>query len=80
MLYYIICTTAVDEKAFKKANPEKYQVWKLEQMINWGLGGEKLDEVFARKYWGQLFLDPIKKKCLAFLSWPAQKKLLTRKS
>lgn len=60
---------SVDEKQLKKY-PEEYKIWKLEQMINWGLGEEKLDEKLLRKYWHKLFLDPIKKKYLAFLLWP----------
>ena len=60
---------SVDEKQLKKY-PEKYKIWKLEQMINWGLGNEKLDEALLRKYWRKLFLDPIKKKYLTFLLWP----------
>ena len=35
---------SVDEKMFKKADPEGYEKWRLEQMINWGLGGEKISE------------------------------------
>lgn len=59
---------SVDEKQLKKY-PEKYKIWKLEQMINWGLGGEKLDEKLLRKYWRKLFLDPTKKRYLSFLLW-----------
>ncbi len=62
---------SVDEKQLKKY-PEQYAIWKLEQMINWGLGGEKLDEKLLRKYWRRLFLDPIKKKYLFFLLWQAR--------
>lgn len=61
---------SVDEKAFKKADPEGYEKWRLEQTINWGLGGEKLNQKLLRKYWRGLFLDPIKKKYLSFLLWP----------
>lgn len=62
---------SVDEKQLKKY-PEQYAIWKLEQMINWGLGGEKLDEKLLRKYWRKLFLDPIKKRYLFFLLWPSK--------
>ena len=34
---------SVDEKAMKKADPEKYEIWRLEQMVNYGTEGEKLD-------------------------------------
>lgn len=53
---------SVDEKKFKKENPKGYQIWRLEQMINWGLGGEKLDKRLLHKYWSKLFLDPFKKR------------------
>jgi hypothetical protein len=62
---------SVDEKQLKKY-PEKYKIWKLEQMINWGLGGEKINERLLRKYWRKLFLDPVKKKYLLFLLWQSR--------
>ena len=64
---------SVDEKHLKKY-PEKYKIWKLEQMINWGLGGEKISEVLLRRYWHKLFLDPVKKKYLSFLLWQLSSK------
>ena len=70
---------SVDEKAFKKADPEGYQIWRLEQMINWGLGDEKLNERKVRKYWNRLFMDPQSKKYLEFLLWPQKKSFLTPK-
>lgn len=59
---------SVDEKELKKY-PEQYTIWKLEQMVNWGLGGEKLSGDDLKTYWDGLFLDPIKKQYLAFLLW-----------
>lgn len=72
---------SVDEKKFKKEDPEGYEIWKIQQMINWGLGGEKLSERLVRKYWKRLFLDPQTKKFLELLLWPKKKKflLLSRK-
>ncbi len=61
---------SVDEKAFKEADHEGYERWRIEQMINWGLGGEKLDEAKLRKYWDKLYLDPIKRWYVEFLLWP----------
>ena len=61
---------SVDEKRFKKENPESYKIWKLEQMINHGLGGGKLDKDLVKKYWKKLFMDQITKKYLQFLLWP----------
>jgi hypothetical protein len=49
-----------------KKNPEKYQVWRLEQLINFGLGNEKLNALELRKYWNRLNLDPKRKNVLEF--------------
>ena len=61
---------SVDEEAMKKADPEGYEIWRLEQLINYGLGGEKLNEEQVKKYWDRLYLDPAKKDYLSFLLWP----------
>lgn len=50
-----------------KQDPEKYAIWKLEQMVNFGLDGEKLSTALLKKYWSKLVLDPDKKKSLEFL-------------
>ncbi len=63
---------SVDLKELKK-DKEKYTIWKLEQMINYGLDGEKLDEKLVRKYWKKLYLDPLKKRYLEFLLWPKKR-------
>lgn len=60
---------SVDEKQFKKTNPRKYQIWRMEQMINYGLGKEKLDEKLVRKFWNNFFMDSATKKYLDFLLW-----------
>lgn len=57
---------SVDEKKLKKY-PEKYTIWKLEQLINFGLGNEKLDENKIRKYLNRLDIDNDKKRYLKFL-------------
>lgn len=46
-------------------NTEKYAVWRLEQLINFGLGGEKIDRAELRKYWNIVSIDPFKRKFLA---------------
>ena len=68
---------SVDEKAFKRADPKGYQIWRLEQMINWGLGGEKLDEGLVRKYWTKLFMDKPTREYLEFLLWPRKRRIST---
>jgi len=47
-----------------------FQIWKLEQLINYGLNGEKLDLTLIRKYWPKLTLDPYRKKFLELILWP----------
>ena len=61
---------SVDEEAMKKADPEAHEVWRLEQLINYGLDGEKLNTEKVKKYWDRLYLDPIYKQYLDFLLWP----------
>lgn len=57
---------STDEKMIKK-DKEKYAVWRLEQMINFGLNGEKLNETEVRKYRSKLQLDPSRAKFIDFL-------------
>jgi len=57
---------SVDIKFLSKF-PEKYEIWKLEQLINYGLDGEKLNEKKLRKYLPKLDIDPQKRKYLEFL-------------
>ncbi|HAZ28245.1 MAG TPA: hypothetical protein DCY48_00500 [Candidatus Magasanikbacteria bacterium] len=52
-----------------KKDPKKYTIWKLEQMVNFGLNGEKLSKVDLKKNWDLLALDPKKKQYLRFLLW-----------
>ena len=62
---------SVDEKAFKKADPQGYRLWRLEQLINYGLDGEKLDEEEVKKAWPKIKdqLDPYKKRAVEYLLW-----------
>ena len=50
-----------------KRDPEKYAIWKLEQMVNFGLDGEKLNMEDLKKYWSRLALDPDRRKFLDLL-------------
>lgn len=70
---------SVDEKRFKKENPEGYKIWRLQQMINYGLANEKLDEKEVRKHWRKLFMDEPTRKYLEFLLWPKKHKICLRK-
>ena len=51
----------------KKSN--SFIVWKLEQLINFGLNGEKLNLKQTKKFWPQLSLDPQRKKFLELILW-----------
>ena len=66
---------SVDEKAFKKADPEGYKIWRLEQMINYGQADEKISETLVRKYWKKIRnnLDSSYRAYLEFLLWPKKK-------
>ncbi len=60
-----------DTKELKK-NPQKYAKWRLEQLVNYGLNGEKIDEKELKKYWNELHIDPNRRKVLETWLWPAQ--------
>jgi len=60
---------SVDLKKLNR-HPESAVIWKLEQLINFGLNGEKLDKRLVKKYWAKLHLDPARKKFLKLLLWP----------
>lgn len=57
---------STDTKELKKY-PEKYAIWKLEQLINFGLDGKKLKISELKKYFSRLQIDPQKKRYLKFL-------------
>ncbi len=57
---------SVDIKKLSKY-PQKYAVWKLEQLINFGLNGQKLKSTELKKYFNKLTIDPQKRKYLTFL-------------
>jgi hypothetical protein len=62
---------SVDEKKFKKEDPKAYKIWRIQQMINYGLAGEKLDEKEVRKYWKKIKdkIDPQYRRYLEILLW-----------
>lgn len=57
---------SVDDKSLQKY-PEKYTIWRLEQLINFGLNGQKLKKSQLKKYFHKLRIDPQKKKYIEFL-------------
>jgi len=63
---YAMYNWSTDIRELKK-NPEKYRIWRLEQLINFGLSGEKLKEPELKKYFNKLNIDPYRRKFLRLL-------------
>ncbi|PIT98273.1 MAG: hypothetical protein COT71_01605 [Candidatus Andersenbacteria bacterium CG10_big_fil_rev_8_21_14_0_10_54_11] len=57
---------SIDEEQLKK-DPTAHARWRLEQLINFGLGGEKISRRELEKYWAQLDIDPSRRKFLELL-------------
>lgn len=53
--------------ALLKKDPEKFKIWYLEQAINFGLHGEKLNKKDVKKYFSKLTLDPSRGKFIQML-------------
>jgi len=64
---------SVDENYLKKF-PEKYKLWQLEQLLTYGLDGEKIKAEDLVKNWEYLKkrLDPKRRAFLEFLLWERQ--------
>ena len=62
---------STDEKKFKKEDPEGYRLWRLVQLINYGLDGEKLSKKEIKKNWSKLKekLDFKEKRLIEFFLW-----------
>lgn len=54
---------SIDIKELKK-NKEQYTIWKIEQMVNFGLNSKKLKERDVKKYWKKFQFDPARKRFL----------------
>lgn len=50
-----------------KGNKEEYVIWRLNQTVNFGLNGSRLNLKSLRKYWPKLDLDPKRKRFLELL-------------
>lgn len=57
---------STDEQQLKK-KPNQYAIWRLEQLINFGLDGEKICQKDLKRHWDQLIIDPSRKKFLELL-------------
>lgn len=62
---------STNEKKFKKEKPEEYKLWRLTQLINYGLDGEKLDKKEVIKAWPKISdsVDPYKRRLFEYLIW-----------
>lgn len=54
---------STDEKKLTK-NKDKYTIWKLEQMVNFGIGKDKIKEQELKKYWNKIDIDPFRRNFL----------------
>lgn len=54
---------STDEKQLKK-DPKSFAVWRLEQLVNFGLNGEKILKSELKKHWNELKIDSARKKFL----------------
>jgi len=52
-----------------KTHKSAYIIWRLEQLINFGLNKEKLNATLVKKYWRRLRLDPQRRKFLKLILW-----------
>lgn len=70
---------STDEALFKKKDPEGYRLWRLTQLINYGLDGERLDKNEIMAAWPKIKdkLDPYKARLVEFLLWDKQYSLPT---
>ena len=57
---------STDEKRLAK-NSAKYRIWRLEQQLSFGLGGERLNEAEVRKNLVKFHLDPARKRFIQLL-------------
>lgn len=57
---------STDEKIIA-GDEERYTLWKLQQMANFGLCGERLKEEQLRKHWPKLNIDPARLRFLELL-------------
>jgi hypothetical protein len=62
---------SVDTTELKK-DKKQYAIWRLEQMVNFGLAGKKISSQEIKKYWKSLDLDHAKKSYLKMILWPKQ--------
>ncbi len=65
---------SVNEQEMRRKDPQAFQIWRLEQLINYGLSGEKISEKLLKKHWRRIFMDKPTREYLEFLLWPQKSK------
>ena len=57
---------SVDEAKFKEKSPKRYRLWRLTQLINYGLDGEKLNKKEVIEAWPKIKgdLDPYSRRAI----------------
>lgn len=64
----------IDEEAMKRENPEKYRLWRIVEIINSDILGEKLDKEEVKALWPKIQdqIDPWTRRALEYLLWGKQ--------
>lgn len=57
---------SVNPKELRK-DKDTFTIWKLEQMINFGLRKGKISKKDLLAYWNQIDIDPLKRKFLSII-------------
>lgn len=57
---------STDETTLKN-DPEKYKIWRLEQLANFGLNGAKIKTQDLKKYWNKINIDPARRRFLELI-------------
>ena len=63
---------SIDENYFQKQDPEAHEIWRLLQLINYGLDGERLSKEKLKTYWPKIkdkIIDLQVKKYLEAVLW-----------
>ena len=50
-----------------KKKPKQFKIWQMEQSINFGLNGKKLDKKELKKNFSKLKLDPDRRRFIQLL-------------
>lgn len=57
---------SIQDEGLKK-NKEKYTIWKLEQLVDFGLDGQKIDKNELKEYWSKINIDPARRRFFEIL-------------